>query len=288
MLVVAMPFAGCGGDEATPPDAEPVPRDPEAVLEETFGGEGGVAGGFLEAGVEFTLFDGASTYSQRFALEGPFELGSGAPSFDLGLTVEQGDGPAAEARLASTGEAGFLELGGVDYEIDPAVFERLARSFEAGGDPFDALDPSRWFLDASLEGTAEHGGVETVQVSGPAIMSRLFDDLRELTGMLGLPALGPLGGKNADATLDVFSGLGDSVLRRLELTIPVEGELEGGQPFENEITLSLALGEVNDHPAIEPPAEPRSITELDYEEVPAELSGLVGFVAGDGPGAPSR
>ncbi len=247
-------MAGCGGDE-------PAPTDPDAVLEQTFGGGNEVDSGVAEISFEFTIVAGETSDSQTIAVDGPFELPDegAAPRFDLALTVGE-----AEAGLTSTGEAGYLELGDAAYEVDPLAFARLTEAFEADPEPLTALDPPQWFRDTAVEGTRELEGVETVRVSGPADPRAISGDLVELTERLELPPLGLFPG--GAATLDVFSGADDGQLRAVDLDIEYGGQLEDGQPFESRIAFSLALSDVDEVQRIEAPAGARPISDLEGSE----------------------
>lgn len=200
-----------------------------------------------------------------------------APRFDLTLGID-GGARTVEAGLTSSGEAGYLDLGERTYELDSERFDGLVRPFREARAPFALLDPSGWFVEPVVEGAVEVDGAETIQVSGTADVTRVFSDLGRLTDSLGIPGLGPIGRHDASATLDVFSGAEDSLLRRLDLVITLAGKLDGGQPFENEMAFSLTLGDVNEPQRIETPADSQPIPDLEGRQFPHELAGLVEFL----------
>ncbi len=181
LLSVTLAAVGCGGDEAAP--------------EQSGAGASDSVSGMIELDLETTITSGGSSFSEAYAVDGPVELSRGeAPRFDLALTVNASDSPAESVGLASTGEAGYLVLSDGSYQVDPQLFERLARPFEAGRDPFDRLAPSEWLAGAVHEESEELDGVETAHRSGAANLRALLADLRGLTATLGLPPPPLLGG----------------------------------------------------------------------------------------------
>lgn len=271
LVAAVIAMAGCGGSEAPP-------EDPEAVLEQTFGGKNSITSGVLEVDLETTITAVDDRFSEAYALDGPVELPHDeAPRFDLTLGID-GAARTVEAGLTSSGEAGYLNLGERTYELESERFDGLVRPFREARAPFGLLDPSGWFVEPAVEGAVEVDGVETIQVSGEADVGRVLSDLGRLTDSFGIPGLGPIGRHDASATLDVFSGAEDSLLRRLDLVITLEGNLEGGQPFETEMAFSLALGDVNEPQRIETPADSKPIPDLEGKRVPHELAGLVEFL----------
>lgn len=271
LLGTALLVAGCGGEG----DAG---GDPERVLEQAFSEGNEVESGVLDARFELGFVSRDSELLQTVGVSGPFE-GSGedgAPRFDLAVGYGAEPGEEQDFDLIATEDAGYIGFGGESYTVDPAVFGRFKR-----GAPLATLEPERWFIDPSNEGTEDVEGTEAIRISGTANVARLLPDVAEAAEEIGLRAvdLGAPQGRLDEATVDAFIGADDRVLRGLDLSLAWHGELEGGEPLEAAIEFSLSFAEANEGQEIEGPGESRPISDL-AGRLPARLRGLGEFLSG--------
>ncbi len=263
--------AGCGEDEAADGDAG-------SVLEQTFSEGNRIESGRLNAGVEFTLATDDSEQAQSLGVRGPFDASerNSAPQFNLAVDYGPGDGADQELELIATADGGYMGFEGRSYAADPMVFRRFRQ-----GAPFAGLEPARWFIDPLNEGAEEVDGVETLHISGTANSERLLPDLEQAARRLGLrpgDIEAPQGFFN-EATIDLFTGVDDRILRRLDLHFAWNGELEGGEQFDSTLDVSLAIEDVDAAQEIEAPEKPNPISEL-MDRLPPELRGLGEFLSG--------
>lgn len=263
--------AGCGGEGGAG-------EDPQSVLEQAFSEGNEVESGVLDASFELSFVTRDSELLETVGVSGPFE-GSGegrAPRFDLAVDYRREPGEEQDFDLIAAEDAGYVGFEGESYTVDPAVSGRFKR-----GAPLAGLDPERWFIDPSNEGTEDVEGTETIRISGTANVARLLPDVAEAAEEIGLRP-GDLAAPQEpfdEATIDAFIGADDRVLRRLDLSLAWDGELEGGEPSEAAIEFSLSFAEANEGQEIEGPEESRPIGEL-AERLPPELSGLGEFLSG--------
>jgi hypothetical protein len=279
---------GCGGTA----NAE---SDPEALLEETFSGEGGVDSGVLDLALSASSKRPGGG-SLAATLEGPFETRGPEqpPLTDVGVSLKaQGGGEDIDidAGLTITEDGAFVGFGGQSYAVDDATFASFAEEFasasadrerRAGGGTLlerFGLEPSEWLTDVSNEGIEEIGGVETVHISGSPDVARIIADVVALdpTGT----ALGALGAQElADsvgaASIDLYTGAEDKVLRRLDLAIAFTDTAASGG--ELDLALSFGIADVNQEQTIEAPPDPKPLGEL--------IPGGLGPLDPSGPGSP--
>lgn len=279
---------GCGGTA----NAE---SDPQALLEETFGVEGGVDSGVLDLALSASS-DRPGGGSLTAALEGPFETRGPEqpPLTDVEVSLKAlggGEDIDIDGGLTITEDAAFVSFGGQSYAVDDATFQTFAEEFAnsaadrnqgaAGGTLLEefGIEPSEWLTDVSNKGIEQIGGVETVHISGSPDVARIIADVVALdpTG----DALGTLGAEQlADsvgaASIDLYTGADDKILRRLDLAIAFTDTAASGG--ELDLTLSIGIADVNQEQTIEAPPNPRPLGEL--------IPGGLGLLDPSNPGSP--
>jgi hypothetical protein len=273
--------AGCGGDDSG--------QDPTQVLEETFSGSKDVSSGVIDVSVSAGGESEGEAASFNFTLSGPFEdQGEGMlPAFDLAvsLAIEGGGQDLSFAGGAtSTGEQGYLNFEGTDYELDEGTFSSFQEGFESGTtddststdeDPTARLeelgiDPVAWLTNLQNEGEEDVEGTATIHISGDADIPQIIDDIQagvEAAGEAATPVppeqLDQIEGAVSEARFDVYTGVDDKILRRLVLTFAIEvpEELQPGGGSAN-VDLSVTLSGLNEEQTIEAPADAKPLTEL--------------------------
>lgn len=286
--------AACGGGND---------EDPQQVLEATFAGDASVDSGAFELSLNIDAEGGIDPGSSSLSADGSFQGGEdGAPELDLSAEIEGDDG-TQEFGLTSTGDAGYVNFMGTDYELPPEVYSRFQQGFEQSpGDGANALlgiDPTGWLTDLSNEGTEDVDGTETVHISGQADVPDLVEDLKTLAQrvpdaaqQLGPAEIGLLDQLTAlieSVDVDVYSGVDDDILRKFEASMVIDPpDLLGGAAESVEIDLALELSQVNEPQTIAAPsgAQPLS-TLLDQLGIdPSQLGAFEAFGTGaaGGPG----
>jgi len=291
-------FAGCGGDSASD-------EDPADVLERTFSGDKQVDSGVLDVSFSASA-EGESSGEASGSLSGPFQSeGEGAlPSFDLTASVSaSGAGQELdfEGGVISTGDAGFVNYQGTDYEVDDEIFQSFRQGFEessgqAGAEPANpcastevleaaGVDPVNWLTNLENEGTEDVEGTETIHVSGDANVEQLIEDVQAIQAECGeqVSEVGPLELGIAEdaideASIDVYSGVDDDILRKLDFSFAIDVPAAAGGGGSADVSLSLTLSGVNEEQTIEAPTDARPLSEL-----APELGGL-GLLGGLGAG----
>jgi hypothetical protein len=205
--------------------------------------------------------------------------------FDGGVTITA-DNAYVEIRdqAYEIGEAQFAQIkDGLEAQTDTAESaEESSASFEelctqalgqVGGDASACeIDFSTWLTNLTNEGTEEVGGAETVHVSGDANTEQILTDIGELAGMIpGAssqsfdPAqLGTFSDVVTEASIDVYSGTDDSLLRRLDASLTLDPSKLGIPVGIGiiEASLSFEIADLNEDQTIEAPADARPIQEL--------------------------
>lgn len=232
-------------------------------------------------------------------LRGPFATGAEGtlPKFDLDAEIELGT-TRISAGLVSTGNRIWLSYAGTAYELPASVVKQYRDAYERaeqqGGDKKTTLaslgiDPSTWLDDAKVVGEERVGGDEATHVSAEVGVAKLLDDLSgllERSGVSGktltLPqGLGSGGSTTAtlseqarkdiersisSATVDVWTGKDDSLLRRLRIVVafavPDDARSRANGLDSGSFLLDFTITDLNKDQTIAAPADARPFSEL--------------------------
>ncbi len=206
-------------------------------------------------------------------------------------------GTDAFAQVKQAFEAQAQAAGGA--ETDTGTFqEQCASAIEqAGGDPSACdFDLESWLTNLTDEGTEDVGGVETVHVSGDANIEQILTDIGNLASSVPQAAssgfdpsqLGLVSSAVTNASIDVYSGESDHVLRKLEvnLTIDPSAVAPGGAVPIGEITVAFAIeiDGLNEEQTITAPSGAKPLAELfgDLGIDPSTLDQIPGLPGGTG------
>ena len=298
--LAALALAACGGDDGGG-------EDPEEVLRATFDNDQQVESGVIDASFDLS-FEGEQAGDMSVTLNGPFQDQEDAFSqFDVDAEVSfdgEGGSFSGSGGLVSTGDRAFVNFQGTDYEVPRDGFQRFVRTFlrlqdqnQQQSQPAESAQAlSGSFRELSNEGTEDVDGTETTHISGELDVSKLADELRtrleEQTGENALtPAqlerlngqLDQLSDIVKNASMDVYSGTEDDILRKLELNLDVESP-EGDSLT---VDLSLTLSDVNEPQQIAGPAQARPLNDLLAQfGIDAGSLGQLGTILGGSAGAP--
>ncbi len=229
---------------------------------------------------------GSSTLHGPITLSfgGPFEsLGPGRlPQSDFKLGVA-GFGFAGSLGILSTGTAGYVTLKGIAYELPQASFQRLESSFAAaaapgGGGIFNRLEAA--LTNPTVVGEEAIAGAKTTHIRAGINVAALLADVSGLlqrASSLGVSGTGALAGGISAATqrriaglisnptFDLWTGVSDRTLRRLQIgaTVAVSGQI--GQLLGSrsvDLGLSIEYSSLNQPQTIAAPATVRPFSEL--------------------------
>ncbi len=256
-----------------------------AVLNDAFHPAQRVRSGVLA--LSFGLSGSGSTGPlQPLALTvaGPFQsLGNGRiPRFALSLS-NSAQGRTATITTISTGSRFFVEVAGVPFVAPANAFAVLQRSYVqaaarspgTGSTPLTSLgiDPGAWLSAPRLVGTVRLDGVPTLHVRAGVVVPRFLADLDRVTGAggelalagstapsssLSAAQLAALSRSIAHATVDVYVGAADHILRRLELrasivAAPGTGAALGGL-LHGALAFALGFSAINRPVTVAAPA----------------------------------
>ncbi len=220
-------------------------------------------------------------------LEGPFQTDEGDPTafpqLDLSAQISASGAGDFDGGLITTEDNAFVEYQGEAYEVGSSVFqrftalsERSARQAQANKDArsiFDrfGVDPQGWLTNVSNEGDEDVEGAETIHIHGDADVEQIFTDFARIVQQVPGEAGATLDPDQLDqvmsaiqeASLDVYSGKDDRILRRLGLSLAIEPPASaGGTVTSVDVDLTLTLSEVNDAQTISAPSDAKPISDL--------------------------
>jgi hypothetical protein len=170
---------GLGGEDGGAPDAA-------AAMQKalTTSPKSGVLDLNARVSLELATAGGAQrsrTQSQSF--NGPFvepQSEDGLGQSDLTMR-EVNDGATSTARAISTGERGFVQVGGSWYELTAGQAKRVFSDGQSNdNEPFlneVGIDVQKWTTNPRVAGSAQVDGVETQRIVGDLDMQALLADL---------------------------------------------------------------------------------------------------------------
>jgi hypothetical protein len=294
-LSAAALVAGCGGAVSEPASSS---TDVNTLLSDTFRNVGKIT----SANISAKLSIEGQGQSVGATLNGPFETqGAGKlPKLQLDATLNSG-GQSFTAGATWTGDKGFVNVQGTQYELSGLIARQLAAGYEEAvksgrkQSPDGALlgiDFSKWLKNGQNAGDAQVGGTETIKVTGEADVAQVVDDLQrvaEKARTLNLPGTAQVPDKLTpqqrqeivDAVkklaIEVYTGKDDRILRRLVVAADLQ---DPSSKDTSHLAFDLTLDKVGESQTIETPKNAKPFSELlkvaDGLKGLGDLSGLSG------------
>lgn len=279
-LAVAFALAGCSGGS----------QGADTLLAETFRSHKPIESGRIS--LSFAV---AGTGGQSLALriEGPFaSRGSGRlPDFALQVALSASQlagGHAVRAGLTSTGGQLYIGLAGTYFQAPAQTVQALEQGYahatrsSSASSAFSLLgvEPGAWLVDPRVAGSEQVGGAETTHVTAGLDTARFLADAERLSGAgeaLGLGASGvsallspadlqAISGAVRSARVDVYTGAGDHLLRRISLTATLGSDAQTraalGALSGATLTLTLQFSGLNQPQTIAAPSNTQPISGL--------------------------
>ncbi len=281
--------------------------DPQALLNDTFSSPKQIESGNVNLSLSLGSA-GSSTADKSLAvhLSGPFEnAGTGKlPRFalQLGLTA---NGHALPVGATSTGSSLYVEIAGTWFSLPQSTYTALQQSYAQATKRASStkvrstfaslgIEPGKWLSDPAEVGTTTIDGVETIHLTASVNVAGFLANVSKLSqagSALGFSSAVPgaslftpsaieeLAKSVKVATVNVYTGKSDHMLRRLELDATVAANAQtkailSGLSSAN-VKLLLELSDLNQPQTIAAPSKPESASQL----FPA-LEQLIGTIEG--------
>lgn|SRR5215218_391600 len=278
---LALAAAGCGGDDGD--DASAQTDDPIALLETAASKPLKSAEVRMKGAANIPGFPILGD-NLSVSASGPIEWsGSGVPEADLKVTLRAG-GQTFPARLTAIDGRVYVSFQGLSYEADPELIEALPlHRADEGATSLRKLgiDPADWLTNAKVEDGEDIGGDSTQLVTGTVDKRAVLADLTEAIespevqdeidatpGAKALPKLDAdtldkvaeqLGDVHVEVNVDE-EGYARRVLAELDFKVP---ETVKDAAFDHgTIALELVIEKVGAKVAVQPPANPRPLSDL--------------------------
>jgi hypothetical protein len=249
--------------------------DPSDVVSETAAKLGEIRSGTLSMRVVMGGAEEAGGGDVGFELRGPFSLPEASRLPVAHIEYTQIAGPErGEAAFISTGDAAFVEVEGTTYELPEEQIEGLrAPEDDASGiEVFGDLEVDQWIVDPEATEGGEVGGAETDRVSGELDVVTALNDLLEVAGQFGPSGFGGLSQVEGDsaeqlenavesATIDIYSGTEDGLLRRVDIDVEFgasgSGEVSDqvAELLGTRLTFEMTISGPNEPVEVEEPAD---------------------------------
>jgi hypothetical protein len=286
ILVPAALVVGCGGSSGGS-------EDPQQVLNDTFNNDTKVSSGHLNLSISGTA-QGSTSGNFSASLDGAFQSDpndtTAFPQLDLTAKVDgSGAGQSInfEGGITATKDAAFVTYQGTAYEVPSATFDQLKQAYSAQAAAATSsssssnassilkdlgIDPSTWLTNVTNEGDADVEGTTTTHIHGDADVGKILSDFASAAQNIpGAAAQGldPSQLQQAqqfvkNASVDIYSGNDDHVLRKLEVSLditPPAGASTSGVTGVS-IDFSITLSDLNQTQTISAPANPKPFSDL--------------------------
>lgn len=263
-LVAAL--GGCGGESGT--------SNPGRALAETAANLGKIRSGTLHFELMVDPHEEGAAFG--FELAGPFRLPRPGelPVAKIDYTQTAGD-QRETVTLISTGERAFVTVDGTTYELPASAAEQLRAGESGGGSGLEELRIDDWIRDPKSSDGGDVGGTDTDKIEAGLDVVAAANDLIELARGFGGPDLGTIDGAEAeqlrdavrDATLAVWTGDEDRLLRRLRIEADFDPQLPEGleelaRAAGSKVTFELAIDDPNAPVEVHAPKDARPASEL--------------------------
>lgn len=287
IFLVPAALAGCFGGGGGGGGNE----DPQQVLDQTFSNPTQVTSGHLEISLSGSA-QGATSGDLSATIDGSFQGEendpTGFPQFDLNGKVSLSGGGQSfdfDGGLIATQDNAYVEYQGQAYEVGSDVFQQFKRAYEQSAQQAQAgqnqsassffkqfgVDPSSWLTNLSNEGDEDIEGESTVHIHGDADVGQIVSDFGKISSQVpgaGGQALTPgqldqLKSAVQEASVDVYSGKDDHILRKLALSLRIAPPETAGLSVSGvDVDFSITFSDVNQPQTVTAPSGAKPISEL--------------------------
>ncbi len=288
VLAIALPIpaavAGCGGGGSSGGT-----EDPQQVLDQTFNNPTKVTSGNLNITLDGSA-EGAQGGNVSATIEGPFQGDPNDqttfPQFDLTADISAsgaGQSFSFNGSLVATQDNAYVEYQDQAYEVGTQLFSQFKKAYEASAQQAQAgqdqsssilgqlgIDPKTWLTNVTNEGDEDVEGTSTIHIHGDADVDQVVSDIGKLaqqapaggtTPSVTPAQLDQLKSAIQGATVDVYSGADDHLLRKLALSLTIAPP-SGAGVSSVKVDFSITLSDVNQQQTISSPSGAKPITEL--------------------------
>jgi hypothetical protein len=299
--VLALAAAACGSDKTQSAGSG---TNTSQLLHDTFANLGKMKSADMNLQLHLTSPQGAVGAQ----LQGPFvSQGQGKlPRFAISATLTAA-GRSERVGATWTGEKAFITLQNTSYAVSDLVARQFAAGYQQalrsnqskqakGGLLLSSLgiDFTKWLKDAHNAGTAQVGGVQTVQITGQADIPRMVDDLQRIAQRarsLGVPGTSGAQTRLTPAqraqlvqairsvAVQVYTGAQDRILRRLVLHAVLH---DNSAKADSNLDLDLQFTKVGEDQEITAPAHAKPFNDLLKATGALNGGGLSGLLGGAG------
>jgi hypothetical protein len=288
VLAIAIPLpaavAGCGGGSSSSSE------DPQQVLDQTFNNPTKITSGNVNISISGSA-QGAQSGDVSATIDGPFESSGPTqfPQFDLNAKISAsgaGQNFSFDGALIATQDNAYVDYQNQAYEVGTDIFKQFqtayaqqAKQSQAQGGSKSAssvfsqfgIDPKTWLTNISNEGTTDVDGTSTIHIHGDADVAKIVADLQKVsqatqsgtTSQLTPQQIDQLKSSIKSASIDVYSGSDDHLLRKLALTMAITPPASTGSPVSSvDLNFSVTLSDVNNPQTISGPSNAKPIADL--------------------------
>ncbi len=286
VLAIALPIiaivAGCGGGSSSSSE------DPQQVLDQTFNNPTKITSGKLDLSIDGSA-EGQQSGNFSATISGPFQTDpsnkTAFPQLDLAVSVSGSQGGPSisfDGSLIATKDNAYVEYQNQAYEVGTAAFQQFAAAYakaakqnQANGSSSTGfsqfgIDPKTWLTNVSNEGTTDIDGTNTIHIHGDADVSKIVTDLQKVsqqtsgaTQQISPDQLKQLTDAVQTASIDVYSGADDHLLRKLAVSLSIVPPSSTGSSVSKiNVNFSITLSDVNQAQTITGPSNAKPIADL--------------------------
>jgi hypothetical protein len=286
VLAIALPIpaavAGCGGGSSSNSE------DPQQVLDQTFNNPTSITSGKVDVSIDGSA-EGQQSGNFSATISGPFQTDpsdkTAFPQLDLTANVSGSQGGPSisfDGSVIATKDNAYVDYQNQAYEVGTAAFKQFATAYaqaakqnqsKSGSTGFSqfGIDPKTWLTNVSNQGTADVDGTSTIHIHGDADVAKIVTDLQKVskqtsgttTQQVSPDQLKQLTDAVQTASIDVYSGTDDHLLRKLAVSLAIAPPASAGATVSKlNVTFSITLSDVNQPQTITAPSNPKPISDL--------------------------
>jgi hypothetical protein len=284
IAAVAAVAAACGSSST---------EDPQQVLHETFSNPTHITSGVLDVTADVSA-QGQSGGTFKAELSGPFQGdaqdSTAFPQFDLTAKVTGSGGGQSinfDGGITATSDQAFVTYKNQPYAVPKSLFDSLKTAYQQQSQAAQAsqsssststsaifsqlgIDPSKWLTNLKNDGTTDVNGASTIHIEGQAQVGQILQDLGKIaqatpgasTQGFDPSQLGLLSGLVQNATIDVYSGADDHLLRKLDVSFTIAPPGGAGGITSANINFAITLSDVNQEQTISAPSGAKPLNVL--------------------------
>lgn len=257
VLLGAFVLVGCGGGGGDDASAS-------ELIQQTFGSDSQLKSGHIGLGLNADLRSGSvqASVDARFSQSEPGQL----PKLDGTLKLDSGDAGTIQAGAISTGDQGWITVGGQAFAVPDDDWKTFTEGYVADQRKTDkqqasqptlsalGIHPEQWLVDPRKDGEREIAGDKTIHLTAGVDVAKMLADVATVAKKTGASdQIGALGTGIKSADVQIDTGADDHRLRQLQVHLVLDS---------GTLDLRITYRDLDEPQTIEAPKDAHPLSDL--------------------------